>query len=384
MPDGSTGPRVLALLSVAGQPRLAKRIDVLQEMGCRVHAGLFRRERERGRMPQCELTELGRIEDFRYLSRIPTLWRARATVRRLASQCDVIYAFGPDMALLASLATSKPIIMEIGDVVHMQVRGDLLGAAYRRLDRWIAQRCGLIVTTTPRFLSEYFRRWLRVDTPGLVLENKVEARWAGSVRAGDGPPRRRRGPGDPVRIGYFGLLGCQWAMDTLHELALANPGRFEIVLAGKEWPGADLKRLLATTPGTEYRGPYRSPDDLPGLYGSVDMAWVCYPPIAEGDWNLKWARPNRFYESCLFRVPLISRAGSSDAEDVTRLGIGAVIDRTDPREAAVQLGRMITDESLAAWTDSMERVPRSVYSYTDEFDRLLSEIGRLARAHSPT
>ena len=369
---------MLALLSVAGQPRLAKRIDVLQQMGCTVSAGLFRRARERGRMPQCELTELGRIDDFRYLARIPTLWRARAKVRRLAESADVVYAFGPDMALLAACATRKPIVMEIGDVVPMQVRGDPIGAAYRRFDRWIARRCDLIVTTTPRFLSQYFRGWLGVQTPGIVLENKVEARWAESVRSAPDQPHRRRTPGDPVRIGYFGLLGCQWAMDTFHELARAEPGRFEFVVAGKEWPGADLKRLLATTPGTEYRGPYRSPEDLPGLYGSVDMTWACYPPIAPGDWNLKWARPNRFYESCLFRVPLISRAGSSDAEDVTRLGIGAVLDRTDPKEAAQQLAGMISDEAIAGWTESMGRVPRSVYSYTDEFDRLMSAISALA------
>jgi hypothetical protein len=177
-----------------------------------------------------------------------------------------------------------------------------------------------------------------------------------------------------VRIGYFGLLGCQWSLDTLHELSRLQPGRFEFILSGKEWPGVPLSPMLSKTPGSEYRGSYRSPDDLPGLYGSIDLTWACYPPIGKKDWNLKWARPNRFYESCFFGVPLISRAGSSDAEDVARLGIGALLDRSDPRDAARQLAGTITEESLAAWRAAMVTVEPSIYRYTDEFERLMSMI----------
>ena len=370
--------RVLALLPVAGQPRHAKRIDVLLGMGCRVHAGLFRRERERGRMPRCEITELGHIADYRYVSRLGALWRARTAVRELAACADVVYAFGPDMALLAIVASDKPVVMEIGDIVALQVRRDLIGGAYRRLDRWIARRCGLIVTTTPKFLSEYYGRWLGISTPGLVLENKVEAVWAASVRGGGVPPRRDRRPGDPIRIGYFGLLGCQWALDTLHALLVGHPGRFEVVLAGKEWPGADLKRFLETTPGTRSLGPYRSPDDLPGLYGSIDVTWACYPPIQAQDWNLRWARPNRFYESCLFGAPLISRAGSSDAEDVAKWDLGLIVDEVDPGRAAELLASRISDDSLVTWGRSMRQLPPEVYSYTDEFDRLIARMRGLA------
>ena len=52
-----------------------------------------------------------------------------------------------------------------------------------------------------------------------------------------------------------------------------------------------------------FAGEYRSPQDLPAIYGGVDMVWSCYPEIREEDYNFKWGRPNRFYEGCYFKKP---------------------------------------------------------------------------------
>ena len=54
--------------------------------------------------------------------------------------------------------------------------------------------------------------------------------------------------------------------------------------------------LLLVAVGMRWRG---------GVYGRIDLVWACYQPIGPDDWNLRWARPNRFYESCLFQKPLV-------------------------------------------------------------------------------
>ena len=94
-----------------------------------------------------------------------------------------------------------------------------------------------------------------------------------------------------------------------------------------------LNKYLASTLGFRYLSQYKSPKALSSLYGGVDVTWACYPPIGSTDWNLHWARPNRFYESCLFCVPLISRAGSCDAVDIANYKICHVVDSIAVQDA---------------------------------------------------
>jgi succinoglycan biosynthesis protein ExoL len=118
-----------------------------------------------------------------------------------------------------------------------------------------------------------------------------------------------------------------------------------------------------------YLGEYKSPQDLERLYTQVDIVWACYPPIGPRDWNFRWARPNRFYESCFFVRPLISREGSCDSADVRKFGIGLCIDDIEPQAAASRISA-ITAEDLVRWRAAMKEVPRTVYSYTDEVAQL--------------
>jgi succinoglycan biosynthesis protein ExoL len=384
LPAANRPVKILAVLPVLGQPRHAKRLDTLKSMGFDLEVAAFQREYHNGRRPDCEVNIIGKAVQGSYLPRLLALIKAIPKIRSALARADVVYAFGPDMAMLAVLArltlgTRVPVFIEIGDVVPLQVSSGLRGLVYRTIDRWLMNHCTCLVTTTPKFLSEYYRAWLRVSIDGLVLENKVETTFGESVRCQDLQTRRSRSPQYPIRIGYFGLLGCQWALDVFRGLADEYPGKFEFVLAGYRWTTADVDGFLQRTRGcATYLGEYKSPTDLSNLYTSVDVVWACYPPIGPSDWNLRWARPNRFYESCLFQTPLVTRDGSCDAVDVSRLGIGAIVDKVEVGEAVIQLASMLTPNAILGWSAAMEDVPISVYQYTNEFDILACKLREAA------
>jgi succinoglycan biosynthesis protein ExoL len=383
--SGTDQTRILAVLPVLGQPRHAKRLDTLKSMGFHTSAIAFRREFHSGRLPDCDVQIIGQAEQGNYLHRLLSVMRALPKAHAAIAKADVVYAFGPDMALLSIVSqfslggSRKPVFMEIGDVVPLQVDGGLKGFLFRLVDRWLARRCSCVVTTTPKFLSEYYHRWLGTDVAGLVLENKVETSFGNIVRDGGLRRPRERGTRDRVRIGYFGLLGCPWALEVFEQLAHRHPGRFEFLLAGLPWTGVDLDGFLRRMGDqASYRGQFKSPNDLPDMYNAIDLVWACYPPIGPRDFNLRWARPNRFYEACMFGVPLLSRLGSCDAVDVERFGIGLTIEQVDAGEAADWISANVTDANLARWRDAMCDVPIEVYQYTSEF-RVLAE-GLLAAA----
>lgn len=383
MPETPGPIRVLVALPVLGQPRHAKRVEMLKEAGFEVTVAAFERGYHKGRLPDAPIVRLGTVEHGKLIGRLRRLVSALPTLRRTIADHDVIYAAGIDMSWLAVVAGSllgARHVVEVGDVHHVQTVAGLKGRMVRFLDRALMRRVGLIVVTAEGFVSEYYRKWLGSRVEALVVENKLESAFVDGLSEGARSARPRGTPlvDRPLRIGYFGLLRCPWSWRALTTAVERSNGRIEVVAAGFPMNPTDLPEQASALSGASYLGQYKSPDDLERLYTTVDLIWACYAPIGSEDWNLRWARPNRFYESCCFRRPLISRDGSCDAVEVVKHGIGLVVPDFDPAEAADRLCR-VTTEDVASWTRAMEGLPVSIYTYTDEVERLRKAVLRVSR-----
>ena len=372
---------ILTVLPVLGQPRDSKRIDMLVSLGFDVSVAAFNRAYHSGRVPSRPTQIIGTISHGKYLQRIGRLITALPKLRRAMRGRDIVYASSPDMALLAMIAgvfMGKKFILEVGDVREIQTAEGLKGRLVRIVDRVLTNRCSLLVVTAVGFLDNYYRNWLRSDVPAIVVENKIEASLTSArpeaVRGS--LPQGRPFIDRPLRIGYFGLLRCQWTWDVLKAFALKHPKDVEIVMAGYPMEPADIAEQAKSIPNVIYSGEYKSPNDLPRLYGAVDLVWACYKFIGPRDWNLKWARPNRFYESCYFGRPLISRLGSSDSKEVDRLKIGFNIRTHEISEVVAELDS-ITAEMVEQWRSNSISLPNSLFIYTDEAEKLKSHIEHL-------
>lgn len=383
--DPASGPslKVLSVLQLLGHPRDSKRIAMLREAGFDVEAVAFERDYHSGRMPDCPVEKLGKISHGHYFQRLLKLPRVFLKLRRAMKRNQLVYASGPDMAFMShisGLGLRRPIIVEVGDVRDFQTARGLKGKIARRIESWMIGRSKLIVVTAPNFYDVYYRQWLKTTTPGLVIENKLESAFVQQVKKGQiAKPAGKPFIDRPFRIGYYGLLRDSWSWHVLQSLAVAMPEKIEIFLAGFPMePLLDLPEQVRKYANIEYLGQYKSPDDLPSLFNRVDMVWGCYPPIRSDDWNLRWARPNRFYQSCLFRKPTFTRAGCQDAVDVEKYNIGMLIEETDVEQASRAI-QSLTADDLETWTTNMAQLPVSVYSCTNEVDELKQHIERIVR-----
>ena len=319
--------KVLFALPVIGHPRDSKRIAMLQQSGLQVKAVAFERKFHKGRMPSCPVETIGQIEHGRYFSRVLKMALAIPSIRRAMRSLGLVYASGLDMALLclvAGLGLGRPVVLEIGDIRDIQTSKGFTGWLMRWVDKKVVDACSLLVATAPDFVDVYYRQWIGTNTPSVIIENKLDV----GLRQLDHDGGSLQHPSDSslnvgrIRIGYFGLLRWANSWETLRALAVACPDSVEIIIAGHVIEPNDLPRQIEAFANVEYRGEYKSPDDLPRLFNSVDLIWAVYPEIGPADWNLKWARTNRFYESCYFKKPIISRNGCKDAAEVRRLNIG--------------------------------------------------------------
>lgn len=367
--------KILFALQVLGQPRNSKRIAMLQEAGFTVEAVAFERKYHQGRVPDCPVRIIGRIEQGRYLKRLIKMVAAMPALRRAIKLNDIVYAFGPDMALLcrlSGLGLGKPIALEIGDIRDLQTATGLKGKVIRLADRMLTNSCQLLIVTAQGYIDEYYRKWVGTKIPAIVIENKLEALTASSNNLSqkqtvdDDKPLADR----PLKIGYFGLLRCDRSWRALLQLALNKPKEIEIIVAGMALNPEDLPEQAQKIANISYKGQYRSPQDLPGLYGDVDIVWACYPfPESDRNHNWRWARTNRFYESCFYQKPMISLEGSGDAVEIRRHDIGITVPNADI-DQIVQSLEGINAKQLASWQRNMTELPKTVYIYRDEITLL--------------
>ena len=361
-------PRVLCLLPRMNDSRIARRIDMLGKAGFSIEALAFEREQDLGRRPDCFLSSLGSVRHGRYLSRMPGLIRAIPKVRRAIRRADIVYAFNADMALLALLGGARlgrPVVQETADIRNVQVSRGIAGILARTLERQVVERCSLLVLTAEGY-REFYRDWVGFRRDCLVIENKVDAGFAASVK--NGRQGSAAGRDKKIRIGWFGMLRDEWSWNVLRFAIESWPDDYVAVLAGV----GSLRRFerrVVEHPGVEYLGEYENPADLCRIYDSIDLVMACYPSHIPHSWS----RSNRYYEACLFRKPLIVRSGCADAEHVARRDIGLVLGSVRVEAAAREL-HLASDSDISRWQHNIGRIPLSDYAATEEADILRDAI----------
>ncbi len=325
-----SAPRLVFLGPERTDARSVKRIAALMAQGWQVTGFTFHRDRgQPGAPPAWENIHLGTTYNRRYLHRLGAILRSFGIVwkhRRRFREARCLYAINPDNALLALFGRlvcrrRVPLVLEIADIQPVMTGSGLKSRLLRALERFVLRRSQLLVTTSPGFLRHYFEPVQRWQGPVFLLENKV---WpAASLIAGRQPRSAPVHPGSWT-IGYFGVMRCERSIGLICRLAAAFPDRLRFLLRGvpSGIDADDFHRRIRAQENIAYGGPYRYPDDLPEMYGSVDFNW-CFDFSAAGA-NSAWLLPNRIYEGGLLHCPALALAGTETAAWIEARRLGKV------------------------------------------------------------
>ena len=325
--------RILYLVHDLNDPAVRRRVLMLQAGGAEVVlAGFSRKANPLALVEGITPIDLGRTHDGRFLHRLASVGRAAFTLSgRLDRNFrpDIVIGRNLEMLALAHRANallggSIPVVYECLDIHRLMLRGDVTGQALRAVERRLARRSALLVTSSPAFVRNYFERFGQADLPWVLLENKVLdlADDRGSARFAPTPPPAA---GEPWRIGWFGALRCRKSLELLARLAGEMKGRVEIILRGRPARDQfdDFDRQVAEAPHLTFAGPYRNPEDLPRIYGDVHFSWL--PDFFEEGMNSAWLLPNRLYEGCCYSTVPLAMAGTETARFLEEKGLGFTI-----------------------------------------------------------
>ena len=118
-----------------------------------------------------------------------------------------------------------------------------------------------------------------------------------------------------------------------------------------------------------FHGFFKNPIDLPEIYSSIDVVVATYDTKFE---NVRYAEPNKIYESIYFETPIVVSSGTFLADKVKRLGIGFDINAMYDEEV-VNFINGLTAEKLKEKAQNAQAIDkRLTLNVNDEFFDLLT------------
>jgi succinoglycan biosynthesis protein ExoL len=367
--------KIAYLVHDLSDPAVHRRVRMLKAGSGQIKvAGFTRVATPPKHIEGCETVSLGLTKDGQLLERIGSVAMAALRLERLKEildGCELVLARNLEMLFLASAARRRyapdaALVFECLDI-HRLLLGDTYpGRLLRRMESRLARGADLIMTSSPRFVSEYFKP-RNLAAPIRIIENKVLLPDYGSSR----PERPRRLNGPPWKIGWFGMLRCQRSFDILSSVARGGGGDLQVVIAGrpsaKEFP--DFEGLVARSPHVTFTGSYRF-DELPALYDSVHFCWAV--DYFEKGLNSSWLLPNRIYESAFFGAVPIAAEGVETTRWLAEKHIGLVLNG-EPEAALRTIVTAMTDGYYQDLSDALKRIPTTALADTVESCRQLIE-----------
>jgi succinoglycan biosynthesis protein ExoL len=348
---------VLYLVHDFCDPAAGRRVAMLQAGGASVTLAGFRRRGQddiviNGLRP----IDLGRTHDGKFVQRLAAIARAGLALGdrfRNIRRPDIIIARNLEMLALARhlrrhFSHDIPIAYECLDIHRLLLRSDAIGMAMRMAEHRLARQTALLITSSPAFIREYFEPRGQIDTPMLLLENKV-LELAEKPRAVPAQPPQ---PGEPWQIGWFGALRCRRSLALLGAFTRRMEGRFQVILRGRPAYSEfeDFDATVAAEPYLSFLGPYRNPGDLADIYGSVHFSWAI--DFFEEGLNSSWLLPNRLYEGCHHGAIPVAMEGTETARFLQREGIGLVL----PEPSAGALSVLFSSMDAVALAEQRARI----------------------------
>jgi succinoglycan biosynthesis protein ExoL len=358
-------PKILYLVHDLNDPGVHKRVAMLRDGGARVVVGGFHRGSQvPAQISVAPAFTFGQTHNGKFVQRLVAVFKQIMRIGRYRADfadADIIIARNLEMLALAVrgravVAPQKPVIVyEVLDIHRLLLNDGPVGMILRRLEGSLAARAVLLLTSSPAFVEQYFKPRSCVNLPTRLVENKV---YDPSGLVPTAIPHRI--PGPPWVIGWFGAIRCATSLRILKELVTSSHGQVRVVIRGR--PAYDqfenFDRDVTNTPGLEFLGPYKNPDDLAAIYSAVHFTWAI--DYFEKGLNSSWLLPNRIYEGGAFGSVPIALAAVATGQLLKRYQIGAMLD--EPLLPALQaFFGTLTSSQYQTMADGCKAVPRPTW-----------------------
>lgn len=304
-----------------------------------------------------------------YLGRLKSQYSAiKKLVNSYEGQNVVFYLMGFDLGLFYKLTGSKiPYIYEESDLRHTYFKPKIVEKIFEKIDKNIISNALVSTFTSEGFIKYHYGSYEAVPSNATFIPNKLGT----GVR--NFPFKARKKPStNKLKIGFVGSPRFK-SIYNFARVFCENFQNHEFHFFGA--PLRDGIADLKCYNNCHFHGAFKSPDDLPEIYNQIDLVLSTYDTHFE---NVRYAEPNKIYESIYFEVPIIVSSNTFLADKVQKLGIGYDVDPFNENEI-VNFIKELTPESIVSKSLAASRIPKdSLICVNDEmFEKIKNTISSI-------
>lgn len=307
----------------------------------------------------CKYYIIGNIVDGSYLKRI-NLYRKNFTEigKKYSNDKVIFYLCGLDIAMFFTLINPNfKYIYEECDLVHTYTK---VKNILEWIDRRIIKKSLLYVFTSEGFLKYHFG----INRPDNVclVENKLNPEILNCKLL-----KKTKFSKDSISIGFVGVPRFDSIYNFIDVFCKNYPQHTFHIFGG---PIPEQFQSLKKYSNCHFYGFFKNPVDLPCLYSQINLVLATYDVKYD---NVRYAEPNKIYESIYFETPIIVSEGCYLGEKVKKLNIGYTVNALDTVDIK-QLMDSLTIENINNKIVSIKRLGKDyAINYNEKFFQLLSQ-----------
>lgn len=286
-----------------------------------------------------------------YVKRLPILKRTLKQVIRKENCNDVIwYFFGLDIALVA-LLLNKDIkyIYENADLSYTNIKLPLLSALFKKADQKVVNKSLATVFTSEGFVDYHYNGCCPKNV--IIKPNKINRR----ILELPGVIKKELNP-NHLSFAFVGLIRYKSIYNMAEVISRRFPNHsfhFFGIYADDKSEEATAFRALESRANVFFHGRFNNPSDLPKVYSNIDVVVSTYDVTSD---NVKYAEPNKIYESIFFRTPIVVSEGTFLANKVSKLGSGYAVNAMS-EQCIVDLVNQV-ESSIYNVIDDIKKIPQ--------------------------
>ena len=355
-----TKPKILFFQTSMQHPRCLKRISEFVANGYEVEAYGFKRNGEPVPEFPYPTRVIGELYDTSsYLQRIPIIFKGiKGVLKGREKENLILYIFGLDMAMITRCVNhNHRYIFEESDLMHTYINNSIIRTLLECVDKNTIKKSLLSVFTSEGFLYYHFRN----NRPGNVA--LVTNRLNPKVRECQLLPKKEIDI-NHLSVGFVGVV----RFDSVYEFSsyfIKHYPQHEFHFFGRiDDDQVERYKELEKYSNCHFHGSFVTPVDLPKIYSQIDLVLSTYDVKYA---NVRYAEPNKLYESLYFETPIIVSKGTFLEQQVKKYNSGFTVNPLDGASID-KLFMNMKREDIIAKQNAISKVPKETsINSNDEF-----------------
>lgn len=231
-----------------------------------------------------------------------------------ASNAGYIYAFRLDMLFLVLINgfKKKSIIYEVADLHEILINNSknilkrMIKFIMTKIEKKLCKYINILSLTSEKYYDVYFSKFVN-ESKVVYMPNIPDLQYFKEYK---------KNANKEFTVGFIGFVRYKKQMKLLIEAA--EKSKTKVLFAGDSLDD-EIKSLANKSKYVEYYGKYNYNEEIAELYSKCDCIYSVYDISYN---NVKYALPNKLYESIYCELPILVAEGTYLGELVERWGVG--------------------------------------------------------------